>query len=296
MSVVVSQAAADTLSRSYLVAGVPCVVTASAALLEYVDASYAPYRVEAVESDPYSIHVAGDGSHFCVRDSRGYATRHPDEEGVAGETRTRLVYHVTGELARRGIYATHAGSLVYKGEALMISGKSGAGKTTLTVALVGHGLGYLSDEFALSAPDARTMLPYRRSLHIRPGTPELVVELAFIKERPSQPIGGGGFQWSLLPQELERAFPACLAEPAPLRHVVLLEPRGTATTSVLEPVSKGALAIELVRSTPAAATDFAGAMERVTRLTEGTRCARLRPGSLASSVEVLLAWLARRDD
>lgn len=284
------------LSLSYLVAGVPCVVSANAAVLGYIDETYGAYRVDGIDADPYSIQVRPEGAGFVLSDSHGRAYTVPDEDWAILETLRRLVYQITDELTLRGIYATHAGSLVYDGQALIIPGKSRAGKTTLTLALVSHGLGLLSDEFALSAPDARTILPYRRGLHIRPGTPELLSELAFLNERPPRALPHAEFQWTLPPRELEQAFPACLADAAPLRHVVLLEPRGTATTSVLEPVSKGVLAIEIVRSTTSAATDFDATMERVTQLIRDARCARLRPGRLESSIEVLLEWLDRDDD
>jgi hypothetical protein len=286
---------ADVLSRSYLVAGVPFVVTATDPVLEYVDETYGAYRVDALERDPYLLNVDLGETGYVLSDSEGRMSSCPDEEAAALDALRRLVLFVTDRLGQAGIYATHAGSLVHEGRSLILVGKTRSGKTTLTLALVSRGLGFLSDEFALSAPDARTILPYRRGLHIRPGTPELIGEIAFIRERPHRPVGGG-LQWTLSPEELERTFPSCLAEPAPLRHVVLLEPRTGATSGVLEPVSPGVVTVELVRATTIAATDFDGAMERAAKLTQGARCVRLRQASLASSVELLLTWLAEDDD
>ena len=178
---------------------------------------------------------------------------------------------MTEELVAGGIYATHAAALVYEGRTVVVVGRSGAGKTTLALALVRQGLGMLSDELALSAPDARTILPYRRGLHIRPGTPELIEQLSFVTERPFHPLSSGP-QWTLRPDELEEVFPTCLAEPAPLGEIVLLERRGEDKQSVLEPVSSGIVAVELLQATTAAATDFDGALQRVGRLVDGTRC------------------------
>ena len=42
---------------------------------------------------------------------------------------------------------------------MMVVGRSGAGKTTLALALVRPGLGMLSDELALSAPDTERFFP-----------------------------------------------------------------------------------------------------------------------------------------
>ncbi len=87
-------------------------------------------------------------------------------------------------------------------------------------------------------------------------------------------------------------FPNCFAEPAPLGEIVLLERRGEDERSVLESVSPGIVAVELLQATTAAATDFDGALQRVGQLVDGTRCARLRPGSLESTVNTLISWLA----
>ena len=129
----------------------------------------------------------------------------------------------------------------------------------------------LSDELALLAPDARTILPYHRGLHIRPGTPERIEELSFVAERPFHPLSSGP-QWTLRPDELEGVFPDCFAEPAPLGEIVLLERRGEDEQSVLEPVSPGIVAVELLQATTAAATDFDGALQRVGKLVDGARC------------------------
>jgi hypothetical protein len=283
-------------SRSFLVAGIPCAVTANAAMLECVDEAYGAYGADLDGLNAYSLQARPAGDGFVVTDSEGCAIDCRDGTAAVFAVLERIVRHVTERLAEQGIYTVHAGSLVHEGEALIIPGSSRAGKTTLTLALVRRGLGMLSDEFALSAPDARTIYPYRRGLHVRPGTPELIGELGFLRDRPFHPLGGG-FQWTLSARELERAFPSCFANPAPLRHIVLLDAsRGAERGSVLEPVPGGVVAMELVRATTAAADDLTGAIRRMTQLVEGTRCVRLRPGRLESSVELLLDWLDRRDD
>jgi hypothetical protein len=285
---------AATHTGAYVVAGVPCVVTASAGILDYVEETYGAYRTDGADPGSYAVRVEPRGEAFVLVDSNGRVRSCATETHAAYATLERLVRHVTDRLAREGTYAVHASALVHRGEAVMISGKSRAGKTTLALALVCRGLGILSDELALSAPDARTILPYRRGLHIRPGTPELIAPLGFFRDRPFHPLSGG-FQWTLPTSELADISPSCLAGPAPLRHVVLLLPRDEKMTATLEPIAKGSLTVELARATTATAHDLAASVQRITQLLEGARCCQLRVGELHSSAELLLEWLDRDD-
>jgi hypothetical protein len=259
---------------SYVIGGVPCVLTASAELIGHLDGTYGAFRAELPPGEEILELELAEGEPLV-------------------DLFNRLVEGVVERLSRRGIYAIHAASLVHAGRALIVSGRSGSGKTTIALGLVQHGLRILSDEFALSAPDARTILPYRRGLHIKPGTPELIAELGFLEGRARLPLGGGS-EWALLPCELERVFPGCLGEAAPLRHVVLLETRSDEPAR-LDPIPAALAAVELLAATPAAAGDFAGVLGRMTRLLDGTRCARLHPGLLADSLGLLLDWLASDD-
>lgn len=64
------------------------------------------------------------------------------------------------------VVVVHAGSVSVGGRALLLPGRSLAGKSTLTSALVDQGAGYLSDEYALLTPAGR-VLPYPRSIRLR---------------------------------------------------------------------------------------------------------------------------------
>ena len=293
MSLAEEHRTSGTITASYLVVGVPVTVTADAQTLEFVDEIYATFRTRSVAPESYAIRVRQSPGGVQVTDSEGRDVEVGDEREAGVLTIERVVRHATGQLAARGVYAIHAAALVHRGECVAIAGRTHAGKTTLALALVGRGLGLLSDELALSAPDERTILPYPRGVHVRPGTPERIPELAFISDLPFHPFSGGR-QWTLRADEIARVFPGCFGEPAPLRHVVLLE-RAEGAESVLEPVDSGVAVVELVRATTAAADDLPAATKRVSRLVDGARCIRLRSGELASSVDVLLAWLGRDD-
>jgi hypothetical protein len=74
-------------------------------------------------------------------------------------------------------------------------------------------------------------------------------------------------------------------------HVLLVEPRREGAASRLEPLASGVAAVELTRAAAAAATDFATVLARMSLLAGKTRCARLHPGSLESSLDLIIDWL-----
>lgn len=207
----------------------------------------------------------------------------------------RLVHAILQRFLVRGIYAIHAGALSHQGKALIISGRSGQGKTTLVLGLVRRGLGLLSDEFAIIEPNG-LIVPYRRSLHIRPGTPELIPELHFLNERPRHQLGGG-IEWALTPSDLEQAIPGCLGHAALPRHLLLLEgqPQHEAQPKIT-PLPAAVATIELVRGTWAASVDFSRGLERIGRMLTDVRCARLQAGRLDRTIDCILEWLQGSND
>jgi hypothetical protein len=71
------------------------------------------------------------------------------------------------EMARRRVFV-HAGVVGWKGQAILLPGRSYCGKTTLVAELVKAGATYYSDEYAVL--DARGLVhPYTRALQIREG-------------------------------------------------------------------------------------------------------------------------------
>ncbi|HVZ78293.1 MAG TPA: hypothetical protein VG818_09965 [Gemmatimonadaceae bacterium] len=72
-----------------------------------------------------------------------------------------------GALAPERLFV-HAGAVAWQDRAIILPGSSGAGKTTLVVALVGAGATYYSDEYAVL--DSRGHLhPYARPISCRQG-------------------------------------------------------------------------------------------------------------------------------
>jgi hypothetical protein len=279
----------------YSVLGVPVAVSSDVVgVLECVDSTYATFRhipgapAEAFVARLLQLELE---DAFLVDDSHGYQQRWPDAHAALLDLLDRIVHGVLARLYEQGIYAIHAGAVVYKRAALIVAGRSGQGKTTLVLGLLRRGLGLLSDEFAIADAAQQLIVPYRRSLHIRPGTPELIPELAFLREQPQQRLGGG-IEWSLNHDQLARVLPGGLASAAPPRYVLLLDgpPRPHADPALL-PIPAAVATMELLRGTWAASVDFAGGLARIGRLLEGVTCARLQAGALEPTLNVLMHWL-----
>ena len=279
----------------YSVLGVPVAISSDVVgALECVDATYAAFRhtpsapAEAFAARLLRLNPAGA---CLVADSHGYQRHWHDSHAALLDLLDRIVHGVLARLYEQGIYAIHAGAVVYKGAALIIAGRSGQGKTTLVLGLLRRGLALLSDEFAIADAAQQLIQPYRRSLHIRPGTPELIPELAFLHDRPQQRLGGG-IEWSLTPEEIARALPGGWAAAAPPCYVLLLDgpPRPQADPAIV-PITAAVATIELLRGTWAASVDFSGGLARISRLLEGVACARLQAGALEPTLDILMQWL-----
>jgi hypothetical protein len=292
----------------YSVLGIPIAVTSDEpdALLR-VDETYAAFRAApAASGEPIALWLlrAPGELVYIVSDAAG-SRRWPAYQDALLDLFDRLVHALLVRLLAQGVYVIHAGAVVFRGAALAIAGRSGQGKTTLTLGLLRRGLGLLSDEFAVVEPaEGRRLLPYHRSLHVRPGTPELIPELRFLHQRPRRQLGGGS-EWAVTPQDLDRVLPGCLAAAAPLRYVLLLEgtPRVDKTPAIT-PVPAALAALELLRGAWAASVDFDGTLAQVGQLLDpssgsaepSVACARLRAGALEPTLDTILAWLeAHRD-
>lgn len=292
-----SSAQPTDFRASYAVLGVPFIVqTSSPTALARVDETYVAFRQADIQYPALRVQLTREANAWSISDTHGDYQQWPDEQSATIALLDRIVHGVLAGLYERGMYAIHAGACVYHDKALLLAGRSGQGKTTLVLGLLQRGFRLLSDEFAVAEPGTQRLLPYRRSIHIRPGTPELIPALQFVTERPQVHLGGG-IEWTLTPTDLEVVFPGCLAAAAPLRAVLLLdgapEPQAIPTITSL-PAALAAMA--LVRGTWAASKDFTGGLARIGSLLHGVRCATLRAGALDATVECITQWLEAQHD
>jgi hypothetical protein len=283
---------ATPATRWYSVLGVRLSVTADdPAAVDLVDETYASFRSPPGSADgelALRLETMGDGA-FLVSDSDGHERAWPTRAHAVGDLLSRFMLGLLTGVTVRGIYAIHAGAVEHHGRATLFSGRSGAGKTTLVLSLLERGFRLLSDELALVEPSTQRILPYRRSLHVRPGTRELIPGLRRVRKPSETDVGRA---WTLTPDLLDEALPGCLAPAAPLTSVLLLDgiPDPDSPPAVT-PIPAAVAALELLRATWAASVDFDAGLGRVTRLLEGVSCARLRIGELDATTDAVATWL-----
>ncbi len=279
-------------TRWYSVLGVRVSVAADdPAAVGLIDETYSAFRSAPGSEDgalALRLERTGGGA-FVVSEADGYERAWPDRAHAVGDLLSRFMLGLLTRVTVRGIYAIHAGAVEHHGCATLFSGCSGSGKTTLALSLLQRGFRLLSDELAIVEPSTQRILPYRRSLHVRPETRELIPGLRLV-HRPSEIVVRGA--WTLTPDVLEEALPGCLAPAARLTSVLLLEGIPDAQSpSILTPIPPAVAALELLRATWAASVDFDAGLGRMTRLLEGVSCARLRIGELEATTDAVATWL-----
>jgi hypothetical protein len=183
--------------------------------------------------------------------------------------------------------AAHAAVVARGEQAALICGGCGAGKTTLTLALLRHGCAYLSDEVALLDPIEGTVRAYPRSLGLRDGTLALLGSAA---------LGPGSFQATSLAGDRKwfadpgTAAPAGIRATARLRHVWFLT--GFASAPQVSDADPWSAAQQLARSMRRA---HGGPMERLWAGVEIARQCHVRE-VVAGPPEATAVVLARLMD
>jgi hypothetical protein len=265
-----------------------------AAAAEAVAISYGAFAIgpdHPALLDRAAISARQAGDRVRLEDHRGRVTFVEGETAAVLGLLDRVVMAVLERLHSRGILGTHAGVVEVDGRAVLLSGRSGRGKSTLTLGLLRRGAGWLTDELALIGPDDVTILPYPRALHVSPATAALLPELSFLLERPRHDLGAES-EWSVTPADLLRAFGTRPAAPARLAAILLLD--GAPDPGRAPEIARVAPALatmELMRGTPVAADDFAGTMRRLSEISAGVVTGRLRVGELDRTAALVGDWL-----
>jgi hypothetical protein len=263
----------------------------SRASIELIDHSFGVFRVDGSRGE-LLIELAEGASGTLTVSRPGRPTRRartmPD---ATLHLMDELVHAVISGLHQRGLFAVHAAAVAHRGRALVLAGSSGAGKTTLAVALAAVGLEMLSDELAILDPVTGLVHPYRRRLHIRPGTPELVRGMEGIALREPRDLGGEN-AWAIGQEEAG----ATADGPRRIGAALLLAPRSEHNIQPrFTAIGSGEATLELMRGTWAASIDFPGALRAVGSCVAAIPCARLEAADPMATADAIVAWLERSD-
>ncbi len=108
-----------------------------------------------------------------------------DERGVMPHLESALNHQTM--LTQNTFFQLHAGVMSFHDRAVVFTGKSGTGKSTLAAALLARGWSYLCDEFALIEPSSLLVYPFPKALSIKQGGVDHI-------ERLNLPLVSG--EWS----------------------------------------------------------------------------------------------------
>ena len=208
----------------------------------------------------YSCVVSGAPSEpHLLYDNEREVGRTDDLEEIAARFQAFLHIHIAEHSPNRTFL--HAGAVGWRGRAIVLPGRTGAGKTTLTAELVRAGASYLSDDFAPIDNRGRVH-PFPKPLAIR--------ENGETRELSAEAFGG---------QQRRLALPVglvVLSSYAEGRH---FRPRS---------LSPGRAVIELLKTTASARRDPMRAFERLSRIAQQAPVLRGARGDAAEAAEIIL--------
>ena len=172
----------------------------------------------------------------------------------------------------------HAGVVERDGRVALLAGNSGRGKSTLTAALVRHGLSYLSDELAIVDPGTAEVTPYPKALELDDAAAELL-------GLPARTNGASG-ERHIPPAEL-----GAVSGGGELALIVLLEGPATGGDGPF-PLAPAEAMLRMLSDVLPQTWQVPGALDALADLCERVPAVLLPRLDLADAVEVVTAGLA----
>ncbi len=115
----------------------------------------------------------------------------------------------------------HAGVVSWAGQGVLLTGGPAVGKTTLTLELVRRGFAFLSDDVAPLHRATGQVVPFPKTLGVRPGTPPLMPGFSFADQRTIPFFAEGQKRFV----DVEAIKAGALGEPCPARYLFVLSDR-----------------------------------------------------------------------
>ena len=252
---------------------------------------YAPYRrgrPEPPEVGAIEVEIKARHRHPWLRGPFTLRSKHASDFQVRSrhEVLPHLEWYINWQIirSRRDYLQLHASSLEIDGQAIILPGDPGSGKSTLTASLLSTGWSYLCDEFALIDPETCRVHPYPRALSIKEGS-FLIADrlgLPLCRKTPYQAAAKGRVAF-LNPLDLRADV---VGKPARIRWVGF--PKYVAgATPMLQPLTRSEAAHELARQCFNARVFAARSLHIFAEIIRGAECYRLRSGEITATCELI---------
>ena len=242
-------------------------------------------------SERLYISYYGDGVRALSDLSRGHthlSYLQPDAYSLYLASHPFVTLPLMELLKRRGLYSLHAAGLSLNGQGFVLSGNSGAGKTTLAVALVRAGFDFLSDDmlFIAVGRDGLRILGFPDESDVADETVSMFPELRAALNPAGLRVGPKS---QIRVEEFYRADLIWGCRPA----VVIFPRIGQSDRSELTRLDPDEALLELLPNlflTEAASSQ--AHLNALTRLAQEARCYRLETGRDFDAVAERLRGLA----
>jgi hypothetical protein len=223
------------------------------------------------------------GGTFCISRGGQEALKASDD----GEFLFLFEKDMTIELQklRRDLYFVHSAVLEFAGQAFMLVGTSGSGKSTTTWALLHHGCRYFSDELAPVDLQTLDIHPYPHALCLKaiPPTPYVLPKTTLYTSRSLH-----------VPVEDLRAGAGTRA--APLRAIFFSSYRPEACRPTLRPISSAEAATRLFANALNALAHPADGLDGAIAIAKQTFCFELFTADLPATCTLVTSMLERLCD
>ena len=202
-----------------------------------------------------------------------------------------LLWHLNGAAVKRAdpYVVLHAGGVALNGAGVIISGPSGAGKTTLTAALVRAGFGYLTDEAVAIDPSTGLLHPYAKALCIKRGSWKLFADL----RPPASDLSPN--VWHVAPADIRSDAIADLTPPSLVLLPTHASPDEADGVADIQEIHRSAALVELFRQSFASA-DPTPTLHTLADILTRCTCYRLSTSDLGRAVRSVTEVLSGLPD
>jgi len=170
----------------------------------------------------------------------------------------------------------HGAALTWHKNGLILAGAAGQGKSSISLALVKHGLKFLSDDIACLNLTTQTVEPFPRSLNLRQRG------LPILRNLLTEEITHGAI-------DIEALFPNSVGSTSPLRHLILL--KGFQSQPELKPIPKRQAIWQALRLSHTAVTHPTKMLLQLAPLFNQIHCYELIMGELDPTAALIRHWL-----